>query len=131
MASELGQRQTDAPSVPLPNRRMRDAQSTIHKNQSPIWSVEEAPGPDMPSAPLQAKCAAHGEERHGVCCRELIGEDERQLIDPDIVRDVYVPSVVPSALFPRRLTSAQRNRPFGWTYRTIRFNRRTFILGRL
>jgi len=52
----------------------------------------------MPSAPLKAKCSAHGDERHGVCCRELTGEDERQLIDPDIVRDVCVSSVVPLAL---------------------------------
>lgn len=89
MASRSEQQQTGAPSVPLPNRRSRVELNTIHKNQPPIWSVEEAPGPDMPSAPLQAKCSAHGEERHGVCCRELIGEDERQLVDPDIVRDVY------------------------------------------
>ena len=51
----------------------------------------------MPSPPLQAKCSAHGDERHGVCCRELIGEDERQLIDPDIVRDVCVPYGRPSS----------------------------------
>ena len=89
MASQPEQQQTGAPSVPLPNRRSRVELNTIHKNQPPIWSVEEAPGPDMPRAPLQAKCSAHGEERHGVCCRELIGEDERQLIDPDIIRDVY------------------------------------------
>jgi len=94
MASQPEQQQTDAPSVPLPNRRSRVELNTIHKNQPPIWSIEEAPGPDMPSVPLQAKCSAHGDERHGVCCRELIGEDERQLIDPDIVRDVYVPLIL-------------------------------------
>jgi len=90
MASQPEQHQTDAPSVPLPNRRSRDKLNAIHKNRPPIWSVEEAPGSDMPSAPLQAKCSAHGEERHGVCCKELIGEDERQLIDPDVVRDVVI-----------------------------------------
>ena len=95
MASQSEQQQTDAPSVPLPNRRSRVELGTIHKNQPPIWSVDEAPGPDMPTAPLQAKCSAHGDERHGVCCRELIGEDERQLVDPDIVRDVCVLVVVP------------------------------------
>ena len=88
------EQQTGAPSVPLPNRRSRVELNTLHKSQPPIWSVEEAPGPDMPRAPLQAKCAAHGEERHGVCCREMIGEDERQLIDPDVVRDVYVPLAI-------------------------------------
>jgi len=90
MTSQQEQQQTDAPSVPLPNRRSRDELNTLHKNQPPIWSIEEAPGPDMPSVPLQVKCSAHGDERHGVCCRELIGEDERQLVDPDIVRDVVI-----------------------------------------
>jgi hypothetical protein len=104
MASQPEQHQTDAPSVPLPNRRSRDELNAIHKNRPPIWSVEEAPGSDMPSAPLQAKCSAHGEERHGVCCKELIGEDERQLIDPDVVRDVCVSSVAVSPFYPCRLT---------------------------
>jgi hypothetical protein len=94
MASQPEQQQTDAPSVPLPNRRSRVELNTIHKNQPPIWSIEEAPGPGMPSVPLQAKCLAHGNGRHGVCCKELIGEDERQLVDPDIVRDVCVHLVI-------------------------------------
>lgn len=98
MTSQPEQRHTDELSVPLPGRRSRDELNAIHKNRPPIWSVEEVPGPDMPSAPLQAKCSAHGEERRGVCCRELIGEDERQLIDPDVVRDVYVRVIVISVL---------------------------------
>lgn len=133
MASQPEQRKADPSSVPLPNRRPRDELSTINKNRVPIWSVEEAPGPDMPSVPLQAKCSAHGEGRRGVCCRELIGDDERQLIDPDIVRDVYVPAVVPPALCPCRLTQltcAQRYRSLGRTYCTIRFGRWAFVFGR-
>jgi len=90
MTSQQEQQQTDAPSVPLPNRRSGTELNTIRKNRPPIWSIEEAHGPDMPSVPLQVKCSAHGDERHGVCCRELIGEDERQLVDPDIVRDVVI-----------------------------------------
>jgi len=105
MASQPEQQQTAAPSVPLPNRRSRVEPNAIHKNQPPIWSIEEAPGPDMPNVPLQAKCSAHGDERHGVCCRELIGEDERQLVDPDIVRDVWVSLVIPlGVLCLRELT---------------------------
>ena len=102
MASQPEQQQTSAPSVPLPYRRSRVKLNTIHKNQPPIGSVEEAPGPDMPSAPLQAKFSAHGDERRGVCCRELIGDDERQLVDPDIVRDVWFP--LSSKLCPCELT---------------------------
>ena len=87
MATQPEQQQTDPPSVPLPNRRSKDQPNG---NRPPVWFVEEAPGPDVSNAPLQAKCSAHGEDRDGICCRELIGEDERQLIDPDIVRDAYV-----------------------------------------
>ena len=58
----------------------------------------------MPNVPLQVRCSAHGDDRDGVCCRELIGVDERQLVDPDIVRDVCVPLVIPSALCLRELT---------------------------
>jgi hypothetical protein len=35
---------------------------------------------------LASKCAARG----GTCCRDLKGDDERTLIDPDIVRDVVI-----------------------------------------
>ena len=56
----------------------------------------------MPNIPLQAKYSAHGDERHSVRCRELIGEDERR---SGHVRDVCVPFVIPSALCLRELTS--------------------------
>jgi VIT1/CCC1 family predicted Fe2+/Mn2+ transporter len=39
--------------------------------------------------PLPAKCSRHTREGE-VCCQELKGEDERQLIDPDVVRDVVI-----------------------------------------
>ena len=41
------------------------------------------------STPLPIKCDRHGRP-DGVCCKDLKDEDDRQLIDPDIVRDVYV-----------------------------------------
>lgn len=40
-------------------------------------------------APELVECDRHNRPR-AVCCRELRGEDERHLIDPDIVRDVII-----------------------------------------
>lgn len=48
-----------------------------------------------PSIPLActlsaaAKCDLHNRERT-VCCRDLKGDDERHLVDPDIVRDIIM-----------------------------------------
>lgn len=39
--------------------------------------------------PLQAKCTRHSNPG-GICCKELKDDDERTLIDPDIVRDVII-----------------------------------------
>ena len=72
-----------APSVPLPNRRGSDALNT---NKPPVWSINESAGSQP--APLPAKCDRHEPTRSGVCCKELRGDDERTLIDPDVVRDV-------------------------------------------
>lgn len=36
-----------------------------------------------------AKCDLHNRERT-VCCRDLKGDDERHLVDPDIVRDIIM-----------------------------------------
>lgn len=74
---------SDTPaSVPLP-RATGSIRST--KNKPPVWAID-ASGPSV-QTPLPAKCDRHTREG-GVCCQELKGEDERQLIDPDIVRDV-------------------------------------------
>ena len=75
--------QPSAPSVPLPRR---EQQSVIGQSQPPIWALSDAVQNVDP--PLQAKCDRHTIERDGVCCKELKGEDERHLVDPDIVRDV-------------------------------------------
>jgi len=63
-------------------------------NQPPVWSLDNALGAEP--VPLQAKCARH-DRTDGICCRELKGDDERTLIDPDVVRDVYV--LFPAAFF--------------------------------
>jgi VIT1/CCC1 family predicted Fe2+/Mn2+ transporter len=42
-----------------------------------------------PTTPLPSKCARQ-ERADGVCCKDLKGDDERTLIDPDVVRDVVI-----------------------------------------
>ena len=67
--------------VPLPPR-----QETPNKVQKPpVWPLTADSGV---STPIAAKCDRGGRE-DGVCCKELITE-QRTLIDPDVVRDVYV-----------------------------------------
>lgn len=73
--------QPGAPSVLLPRRE----HNSIAPSQPPVWAVSNAALSN--EAPLQAKCDRHGVGRDGVCCKELKGDDERHLIDPDIVRD--------------------------------------------
>jgi hypothetical protein len=76
---------SDTPaSVPLPRTT---ANLGSAKSKPPVWAID-ASGPSV-QTPLPAKCARHTREGE-VCCQELKGEDERQLIDPDVVRDVYV-----------------------------------------
>ncbi|GJE86378.1 VIT family-domain-containing protein [Phanerochaete sordida] len=75
-----------APSVPLPHRGAADA--TISK-KPPVWSISEQ-GPVADQVPLPAKCDRHIPGRSGVCCKDLKDEDERTLVDPDVVRDVVI-----------------------------------------
>ncbi|KII91673.1 hypothetical protein PLICRDRAFT_517057 [Plicaturopsis crispa FD-325 SS-3] len=70
-----------APSVALPHR------ATPDNSRPPIWSINTAVGNELP--PLQNKCAKHHND-NGVCCRDLKGDDDRTLIDPDVVRDVVI-----------------------------------------
>jgi len=66
--------------VPLPSR----PNTSVKQKKSPVWPIDaSAPGVQTPPA---AKCARNARE-HGICCKELI-DDERTLIDPDVVRDV-------------------------------------------
>ncbi|CDO77405.1 hypothetical protein BN946_scf184857.g11 [Trametes cinnabarina] len=75
---------SSAPSVPLPHRRASDA---LANNKPPVWAINHSVGPQPP---LPAKCDRHEPNRSGVCCKELKGDDERTLIDPDVVRDVVI-----------------------------------------
>ncbi|KAK7062804.1 Protein ccc1 [Paramarasmius palmivorus] len=72
-----------APQVALP-RRQHDSVSKSTK--PPVWPIDNAVGSE--TAPLNAKCA-QSQMPDGVCCKQL-KEDERQLIDPDVVRDVII-----------------------------------------
>jgi len=70
---------SSAPSVKL-NRR------TVNPASEPLWALTAA---ESDVTPLAAKCDRHSMPRD-VCCRTLRSEDERTLIDPDVVRDMYV-----------------------------------------
>ena len=77
-----------APSVPLPRRENNGSAETQNGgNRPPIWAVQPA-GDGNVDAPLPVKCDRYNVRREGVCCKELKGEDERSLVDPDVVRDV-------------------------------------------
>jgi vacuolar iron transporter family protein len=69
-------------SVPLPRNSLPNRQS-----RPPVWPIDASVA-DQPT-PLAAKCARNS-RADGVCCKELKGDDERTLIDPDIVRDVVI-----------------------------------------
>ncbi|KAL5639958.1 hypothetical protein ACGC1H_006502 [Rhizoctonia solani] len=71
-----------AQRVPLPKRQGSNDKLTSGK--PPIWSLTNA------HAPLPSKCDRNSQGREGICCKELKGHDERNLIDPDIVRDVII-----------------------------------------
>ncbi|KAB5592667.1 Protein CCC1 [Ceratobasidium theobromae] len=71
--------------VPLPKRQRSNDQLATKK--PPIWPIHSS---SNITAPLPSKCDRNSEGREGVCCKELKGDDERNLIDPDIVRDVII-----------------------------------------
>ncbi|KIM82888.1 hypothetical protein PILCRDRAFT_784928 [Piloderma croceum F 1598] len=52
-----------------------------------VWPLNKSLGPQP--TPLPSKCARN-EREDGVCCKDLKGDDERTLIDPDVVHDVVI-----------------------------------------
>ncbi|KAJ7594352.1 VIT family-domain-containing protein [Mycena floridula] len=70
---------TITPAVPLP----RPA-NTNSKTKSSVWAIQAATEASEPS-----QCARHS-RADGICCKELKGDDERTLVDPDVVRDVII-----------------------------------------
>ncbi|TCD63423.1 hypothetical protein EIP91_005423 [Steccherinum ochraceum] len=75
-----------APSVTLP-RRGADLCGSVNK-KPPVWPIADSVTTEP--APLPAKCDRHIPGREGVCCKDLRDDDERTLIDPDVIRDVVI-----------------------------------------
>ncbi|KAF8574912.1 DUF125-domain-containing protein [Ramaria rubella] len=73
-------------SVPLPRRP--EAEIQAQANKPPVWSIDATSDTTL-SAPLPSKCDRHGRP-DGICCKDLKDDDNRWLIDPDIVRDVVI-----------------------------------------
>jgi len=72
----------DTTIVPLPSRPI----TSVKQKKPPVWPIDNSvPGVEAPSA---TKCARNTRD-DGICCKELI-DDERTLIDPDVVRDVVI-----------------------------------------
>ncbi|KAI0729545.1 VIT family-domain-containing protein [Fomitopsis betulina] len=71
-----------APAVPLPRHNAPE-----NGSKPPVWSINHTTGDQVPPA---AKCDRHEPVRDGVCCKDLVNDDERTLIDPDVVRDVVI-----------------------------------------
>ncbi|KAG8216068.1 VIT family-domain-containing protein [Butyriboletus roseoflavus] len=70
-------------SLPLPLPQHKDASP---RSKPPVWALDNTNG----NVPLPAKCDRHGREG-GVCCKELKDDDDdRTLVNPDIVRDVVI-----------------------------------------
>ncbi|EPQ50859.1 DUF125-domain-containing protein, partial [Gloeophyllum trabeum ATCC 11539] len=76
-----------APAVALP-RRQNPPNGASLEIRPPVWPVDHSDAPEP--TPLPAKCARHELGREGICCKELKDDDERTLVDPDIVRDVVI-----------------------------------------
>ncbi|KAG1868370.1 VIT family-domain-containing protein [Suillus subalutaceus] len=74
---------TTTTTIPLPNR---DAMSGSLVNKAPpVWSLES----NGTLTPLTDKCDRLSRQ-DGICCKELKGEDDRLLIDPDVIRDIII-----------------------------------------
>lgn len=85
MAPSEHEAQLSPASLPLP----KNADSNASKKPTgTVWPTINAPehSPDLPLASPSAKCV-NTTHPDGVCCRDLL-QEERTLIDPDIVRDV-------------------------------------------
>lgn len=85
--------QTDSSaSVPLPSRKA--GSTAAGATGKSVWAINNAPDAAAQeqqaagAAPL-TECDKHNRPQ-AVCCRELRGDDERHLIDPDIVRDIII-----------------------------------------
>jgi len=78
MASESNSNGT----VPV-SLRDRETNTTT---KPPVWPLDST---EPHTSPLLAKCGRN-DRRDGICCKDLKDDDDRTLINPDIVRDVLV-----------------------------------------
>ena len=70
-------------AVALPKRD----KPAVDADAAPVWSLERHESSALP--PLATVCDVH-KRPDSVCCRELKGDDERDLVDPAVVRDLIV-----------------------------------------
>ncbi|KAG1769816.1 VIT family-domain-containing protein [Suillus occidentalis] len=84
-STQVSTRTTGATAVALPPRDPAMPGSLANR-PPPVWSLESN-GTLTP--PLTEKCDRH-DRQDGVCCKELKGEDDRILIDPDVIRDIII-----------------------------------------
>ncbi|CAE6524535.1 unnamed protein product [Rhizoctonia solani] len=82
-ASSSSSSSPTAQRVPLPKKQ--GSNDKLVNSKPPVWALNSS---SEHEAPLPSKCDRN--TREGVCCKELKGDDERNLIDPDIVRDVII-----------------------------------------
>lgn len=82
MSLPSGQDKSPALSVPLPSRSRPGEGS----RRPSVWTINP-PNTEPPPESTQDKCEKDGRDG-GVCCKDLEDDDERTLIDPDIVRDM-------------------------------------------
>ncbi|KAG2032945.1 VIT family-domain-containing protein [Suillus americanus] len=75
---------TTTTTIPLPSR---DAMSgSLVNKPPPVWSLESN---GTLTTQLTDKCDRLGRQ-DGICCKELKDEDDRILIDPDVIRDIII-----------------------------------------
>ncbi|TIC32507.1 DUF125-domain-containing protein [Wallemia mellicola] len=74
----------------LSNKLPKRSQQVRERNESnPVWQTRATSSDEETYAEGSSpgKCDKHA---RGVCCRELKGDDERNLIDPDFVKDAII-----------------------------------------
>jgi hypothetical protein len=78
-------------SVPLPKKTNPEANgsATANPRRPPVWAISSTASGTGLSTPMALKCGRHQAGRRGVCCKEL-KKEERHLINPDVMRDMYV-----------------------------------------
>lgn len=88
---------SDAPnptsSVPVSLPIRRKPSDLNNTNTQSLWTYtqddsDNRPASALSNTPTLDKCDKNRRPQ-AICCRDLKGDDDRHLIDPDIVRDVY------------------------------------------